>query len=62
MLHTPSTTLMDLHETVQPIASFENMQIPIAPIVKEKLLILHVLLKYVLLKSMIVEIKHLHVP
>jgi len=42
MPRTPSTTLMDLHKTLQPIANSENMQVPIAPIIKEKLLILHV--------------------
>jgi hypothetical protein len=30
-----STTLMDLQKIVKPIANFENMQVPITPIVKD---------------------------
>ncbi len=41
--HMPSTTLMDLHKTLQPIANFENMQVLITPIIKDKLLALHIL-------------------
>jgi hypothetical protein len=33
---------MDLHKIVQPIGDFENMQVPITPIVKKKLLALQI--------------------
>jgi hypothetical protein len=36
--HVLSTTLMDLHKTLQPIVDFENMQVLITPIIKDKLL------------------------
>jgi hypothetical protein len=36
-----STILMNLHKILQPIVDFKNMQVPIAPIVKDKLLALH---------------------
>ncbi len=39
--HVSSITLMGLHKTLQPIVNFENMQISIARIVKNKLLALH---------------------
>jgi hypothetical protein len=37
-----STTLMDLHKIVKAIANFEITQVPITPIVKEKLLALQI--------------------
>jgi len=43
---------MDLHKTLQSFANFENIQVPIAPIVKDKLLVLHIWHRYVLLKYM----------
>jgi hypothetical protein len=36
------TILMDLHKTLQSFADFENIQVPIAPTVKDKLLVLHI--------------------
>jgi hypothetical protein len=43
---------MDLHKTLQSFADFENIQVPIAPTVKDKLLVLHIWHRYVLLKYM----------
>jgi hypothetical protein len=40
--HELSTIVMDLHKTLQLIAKFETMQVPIAHIVKEKLPALHI--------------------
>ncbi len=37
---------MDLHKIVQPIGDFENMQVPITPIVKKKLLALQIWLQF----------------
>ncbi len=38
MLHVLSTTLIDFYKTLQPITDLKNMQVFIAPIVKDKLL------------------------
>ncbi len=54
-----SITLMDLHKTMQLIVKLKNTQVPIAHIVKDKLLTLRIWLGYILL--MIVEFKNLHV-
>jgi hypothetical protein len=43
---------MDFHKTLQPITAFENMQVLVAPIVKDKLLTLYIWLIYVLLKKL----------
>jgi hypothetical protein len=61
VLHELSTTVMDLHKTLQLIAKFETMQVPIAHIVKEKLLALHIWFIYVLLKVTIIKIKNFNV-
>jgi hypothetical protein len=42
MPHVFSTTLMDFHKTLQLIVNFKNMQVPMANIVRDKLLTLHI--------------------
>jgi hypothetical protein len=60
--HVFSTTLMDLHKIVQPIADFENMQVPITPIIKEKLLVLQIWLILIFIEIYdCINLKNLHV-
>jgi hypothetical protein len=52
---------MDFHKTLQSSAGFENIQVTIAPIVKDKLLVLNIWYRYIWLKSMNTKIKKLYV-
>jgi hypothetical protein len=42
VLHVLSTILMNFQKTLQPITDLENMQIHVAPIIKDKLLTFYI--------------------